>query len=75
MTELFQSGDPKVDRALAENTLKFEIRNAIAGTARVTGVRAGDASEVLVEAVFAAVTAGTMNWAFEILRQRGEGAK
>jgi hypothetical protein len=35
----------------AEATVKFAIRNAIADTAHVTGVRAGDASKQLVQAI------------------------
>lgn len=51
----------------AEATLKFAIRDAIAMTAADTGLRAGAASEKLVDAVFQSITDKATAWAIKEL--------
>lgn len=51
-------------------TMRSEIRMAIADTSHITGMRAGDASEALVESMFAKLHDKSIAWALREIIDR-----
>jgi hypothetical protein len=47
----------------AKATVRFAIRDAIAETAHLTGLRAGTASERLIDAIYREITSPHLRWA------------
>ncbi len=50
----------------AKSTIRFAIRHAIAGTAHLTGLRAGETTEVLIDAIFEEITSPSIAWAWRM---------
>jgi hypothetical protein len=53
--EIAQAADEIADAVDRQSTIKFEIRNAIAGSAHITMLVAGLRSEFIVEAIYQAL--------------------
>ena len=54
-----------------EPTIKFAIHDAIAETAHLTGLRAGDAADTLVDAIYASIMRPDIRHALNADSQEG----